>query len=86
MNAIAELVNLANGSAAAGDTLAAKICRDAIAEIERLQLELEDTRYAVRLIIGRQNDIPWPDVPEKEVDGFLCFIRQQRKVDEAKGE
>lgn len=33
----AELINLANGCAAAGDTLAAKICRDAIAEVARLQ-------------------------------------------------
>lgn len=37
MTVIPELVNLANGSAAAGDKLAAKICRDAIAKIERLQ-------------------------------------------------
>ena len=43
MNAtIAELTNLANGSAAAGDTLAAKICCDAIAEIKRLQGTLHD--------------------------------------------
>ena len=34
---IAELTNLANGSACAGDPLAAEICRKAILAIERLQ-------------------------------------------------
>ena len=37
MTVIPELINLANGSAQHGDTLAVKICRDAIAEIEQLQ-------------------------------------------------
>ena len=40
MTVIPELVNLGNGSAAAGDRIAVKICRDAIAEIERLQTQL----------------------------------------------
>lgn len=35
---IAELTNLANGSIAAGDPLAAKICIDAIKELRRLQV------------------------------------------------
>lgn len=37
MTVIPELMNLANGSALHGDKLAAKICYDAITEIERLQ-------------------------------------------------
>ena len=66
----AELVNLANGSLAAGDTLAAKICFDAIAEIEH-------TRNAVRLCIGRRIDIPWPDVTDRDVDSCVDFVKEE---------
>ena len=55
---------------------------EANTEIERLQQELVDTRSAVKLMIGRNGDIPWPCVLEKEVDGFLNFIRRQREAAE----
>ncbi len=56
MNAItAELTNLANGSAAVGDRLAAKICLDAITEIGYLQGvvdKLSKTRDGVPVVSG----------------------------------
>ena len=53
MNAItAELTNLANGSLSAGDRLAAKICRDAIAEINRLQGLVDKQRTAIDGLIA----------------------------------
>ena len=56
MNAIvAELTNLANGSAAAGDDLAAKICRDAIVEVKRLR---EEIQYALDRLSVRADQEP----------------------------
>lgn len=48
---VAELTNLANGSEASGDRLAANICRDAIKEVERLQATVD--RQAAQLLIAR---------------------------------
>jgi len=44
---VAELQNLANGSEVAGDALAAKICRDAIVEIERLREQNRKLKSAI---------------------------------------
>ena len=59
MTVMPELVNLANGSAQHGDRLAAKICRDAIAEIERLQSESEYRSRTIahyQEVVADQND------------------------------
>jgi hypothetical protein len=57
MSVIPELVNLANGSAAVGDDLAVKICRDAIAEIERLQAKLSRVRDWIKFAANAEGGI-----------------------------
>ena len=57
MTVIAELVNLGNGCAAAGDKLAMDICRDAITEIEGLQAivdKLPKTADGVPVVPGME--------------------------------
>ena len=52
-------------------------------ENERLRLELQDTRNAVRLAAVRDSGIPWPDVDDSGVESFVDFIRRQREAAEA---
>lgn len=40
-----------------------------------LKAELELTRNAVKLVIGRDNGKPWTEVPDTDVDGYIDFIR-----------
>jgi len=52
-------------------------------ENERLRLELQDTRNAVRLAAVRDSGIPWTDVDDSGVESFVDFIRRQREAAEA---
>lgn len=38
--------------------------------------ENRDLRDAIRLIIGRAIDVPWHQVAEREVEGYLAAIRE----------
>ena len=40
-----------------------------------LKAELELTRNAVKLVIGRDNGKPWTEVPDSDVDGYVDFIK-----------
>ena len=68
-----------------GDGDARLNCQVLADEIERLEAELIDTRNAIRLIIGRSDQIPWPDISDSDVDGNIDFVRKQRIATEAKG-
>ena len=46
-----------------------------------LRKELRNVRDAIKLIIGRDHNIPWPEVPESEVDGFIAEICKLKKGD-----
>ena len=50
---------------------------DLAAEVERLRGEVADTRAAVKLAIGRKNDVPWREVSEENVHGYVQFVREQ---------
>lgn len=43
--------------------------------VECLRLQVLDAHDAIRLMIGRQCNIPWRDVPQTEVQAFLDTIR-----------
>jgi len=53
------------------------------AERKRLQVELPDTRNAIRLILGRRDDIPWSEVSRRDVDSYVVGIRELKKAVEA---
>lgn len=50
-------------------------CAAILLENERLRAEQENTRNAVRLCIGRVNNIPWAKVKDAAVDGCVEFVR-----------
>lgn len=56
------------------------------AEVEQLRAELADTRDAIRLLIGRATHIPWSQIPEEDVDGYVARIRKQEAAEAAEGE
>jgi len=50
-------------------------------EVERLRLEIQDTRNAVKLVVGGQH--AWPEVNDSAIESFVDFIRRQREAAEA---
>lgn len=44
-------------------------------EIAALKQEIADLRDAIRLIVGRKSGVPWMNVRQDEVDGYLEAIR-----------
>lgn len=54
------------------------ICQDSArdAEIKRLRAENQQLRNAIKLIVGLDNNIPWQEVPDSEVDGFLAEVKR----------
>lgn len=48
--------------------------------------EAERLRNAVKLIIGRHNNVPWREVPDVEVDGYLDELARLEAASAAGGE
>ena len=78
MNAItAELQNLAHGLSASGDRLGAKICLDAIAEIDRLGGIVAKLQKALDKLIGEQNG---PPLIRHEQKWYTAMIEAHRAL------
>lgn len=50
--------------------------KSAAETIQALRAELVDTRDAVRLAYGRSNGIPWREVDDEGVDGWVEAVRR----------
>lgn len=50
-----------------------------------LEAKVKALRDSIKLIIGRKNGIPWPEVPESDVDGYVEEILRYKHAPEAKG-
>ncbi len=59
--------------------------RDFQAEVERLRVELADTRDTVALVLGRWKGEAWEDVGENDVDFYLKAIRKIKAAEAAGG-
>ena len=52
----------------------------AIAEIQLRDLVITDLRDAIRLMIGREMNTPWYEVPQRHVDGYVSAIRELKEM------
>lgn len=60
-----------------------QLLSQAVNELEQREVELRDTRNAVKLAIGQSINVSWREVPEREVDGFVSFASEQCEAAEA---
>jgi hypothetical protein len=44
--------------------------------INELEATVDQLRRTIKLIIGRENSIPWTEVPDAEVDGFVAEVER----------
>ncbi len=54
------------------------ICRFSV-ETVRLRAENANLRDAIRLLIGRQNGMPWNEVSQSDVDSYLAEIARLKE-------
>ncbi len=51
-----------------------------LARLTLLKATKEDLINGMKLIIGRENGTPWPDVPDEDVLGYIEFLRERPEV------
>lgn len=56
-----------------------RLCCEAADHIEWLIKEIDHTRNAVRLAIGRRLNIPWKYVLGSDVDAHIDFVKQEEE-------
>lgn len=52
-------------------------------DVERLRAEVLDTCNAVKLVIGRRDDVVWSLISDADVESYVACVRKQREAAEA---
>jgi hypothetical protein len=58
----------------------AKRALELLAERDRLQRQIDNLRSVVKLIISLGTNVPWPEVPESEVDAYLATLDRLKQM------
>ena len=44
--------------------------------IQILEKENQELRNTIKLILGRKLEVPWPEIPDSYVDGYLATFQK----------